>query len=124
MSKEKTFQKMAGAVAAGRTKLTALALTAATAAPMIVSADNSTMTSKINDANGVSNVVLAVADVVVNIFPFVGIFFILAGVFKLIMAYRDNRPEDQAAAAKDIVIGAIFLAFKIFAWNPIKAVIF
>lgn len=73
------------------------------------------------DGSGdVGSVVGSVADVVVNIFPFVGVFFVIAGVFKLIMAYRNDQPEAQASAAKDIVIGAVFLAFRIFAWTPIK----
>ena len=64
--------------------------------------------------------VTAVANVIVDIFPYIGTFFILSGVFKLIQAYRTDQPENQASAAKDIVIGAVFLAFKIFVWNKIS----
>lgn len=71
-----------------------------------------------------SAVVSAAIDVVVKMFPFVGSFFVVAGVFKLIMAYRNDQPEAQAGAAKDIVIGAVFIAFGTFVWNAIKPVIF
>lgn len=113
--KDKVISKVSNLIYAGRVKA-AMASTAIMAAlPQAVSATSPGGTGEVN------NVVYAVADVIVNIFPFVGIFFILAGVFKMVMAYRDNRPEDQAAAAKDIVIGAVFIVFKVFAWAPIKA---
>lgn len=70
------------------------------------------------------NVVKAAVDMVVNIFPLVGAFFVVAGVFKLVMAYRNNQPEDQSTAAKDIVIGAVLIVFRAFAWTPISNVIF
>ena len=65
-------------------------------------------------------VVLAAVDAVVKMFPFIGAFFIVAGVFKLILAYRNDQPEAQAGAAKDIVIGAVFLVFKGFIWSGIQ----
>ena len=71
-----------------------------------------------------ADVVKACIDVVVNIFPYVGAFFVVAGVFKLIMAYRNDQPEAQAGAAKDIVIGAVFIVFKVFVWDNIKGTIF
>lgn len=72
------------------------------------------------DANGS---VLEIADMLINIFPLIGVFFVIAGAFKLFMAYRGNNPEDQSGAAKDIVIGAVFIAFRVFAWPAIKSVI-
>jgi hypothetical protein len=72
------------------------------------------------DANGS---VLEIADMIINIFPLIGVFFVIAGAFKLFMAYRGNNPEDQSGAAKDIVIGAVFIAFRIFAWPTIKGII-
>lgn len=72
------------------------------------------------DANGS---VLELADMLINIFPLIGVFFVIAGAFKLFMAYRGNNPEDQSGAAKDIVIGAVFIAFRVFAWPAIKSVI-
>lgn len=65
-------------------------------------------------------VVKAACDVVVDMFPFIGAFFIVAGVFKLILAYRNDQPESQAGAAKDIVIGAVFVVFKTFVWNNLS----
>ena len=70
-----------------------------------------------------SNIVTTTIGTIVKIFPYVGGFFVVAGVFKLVMAYRNNNHEDQSSAAKDIVIGAVFIAFKLFIWNSIKAVI-
>ncbi len=67
--------------------------------------------------------VLDIADMLVNIFPLIGAFFVIAGAFKLFMAYRGNNPEDQSGAAKDIVIGAVFIAFRAFAWPTIKGII-
>ena len=81
--------------------------------------------AKATSGNGeADNVVKAAVDMVVNIFPLVGAFFVVAGVFKLVMAYRNNQPEDQTTAAKDIVIGAILIVFRVFAWAPISNVIF
>ncbi len=90
-----------------------MGLVAATVSPMAVSAE-------VKDPG---TVVKAVLGVIVKIFPFVGGFFVLAGVFKLIMAYRNDQPEAQAGAARDIVIGAVFLAFAIFAWPAIEKAI-
>lgn len=70
--------------------------------------------------NDPESIVDGILGVVVNIFPFIGAFFIVAGVFKLIMAYRNDNPEGQTGAAKDIVIGAVFVAFRVFVWNAIK----
>lgn len=69
-------------------------------------------------------VVKAAIDVVVKIFPFVGAFFVVAGIFKLILAYRNDQPESQTAAAKDIVIGAVFIAFATFVWPAFSGLIF
>lgn len=73
-----------------------------------------------NDAKSMVN---KIAEIVVDIFPLVGIFFVISGVFKLIMAYRNDQPEGQAAAAKDIVIGVVFIVFRAFAWPAVSGVI-
>ena len=75
-------------------------------------------------ASDPGTVVKAACDVVVKMFPFIGAFFVVAGVFKLILAYRNDQPEAQAGAAKDIVIGAVFIVFKTFVWDAISGVIF
>lgn len=63
-----------------------------------------------------TNLVFMIVDKVVSIFPLVGIFFIAAGFFKLIMAYREDNPQGQSSAAKDIVIGAVFIVFRVGFW--------
>lgn len=75
-------------------------------------------------ADGPAEVVKSAINVVVDMFPFVGAFFIVAGVFKLILAYRNDQPEAQAGAAKDIVIGAVFVVFKTFVWSKMEGVVF
>lgn len=75
-------------------------------------------------SNDPGQIVQKACDVVVGIFPFIGAFFALSGVFKLILAYRNDQPEAQTAAAKDIVIGAVFIAFRVFVWDAIKGVVF
>lgn len=69
------------------------------------------------------NIVKTVLDQIILIFPLVGAFFIISGFFKLVMAYRSDNPEGQSGAAKDIVVGAVFVTFAIF-WGPISDVIF
>ena len=70
-----------------------------------------------------SAIVAAAINVVVSMFKYVGFFFVVAGIFKLIMAYRNDQPEAQAGAAKDIVIGAVFIVFDVFVWNAIRPVL-
>jgi len=67
------------------------------------------------------NTIGTIIDTVVKIFPFVGFFFAVSGVFKLVMAYRNDQPESQSAAAKDIVIGVVLIVFASFIWEPISA---
>ena len=64
--------------------------------------------------------ILTIIGTIIKIFPFVGAFFVVSGVFKLVMAYRNDQPEAQSAAAKDIVIGAVFIVFALFIWQPIN----
>ena len=71
-----------------------------------------------------SKIVQAACGVIVKMFPYIGSFFILAGVFKLILAYRNDQPEAQASAAKDIVIGAVFVVFATFVWPSFSPIIF
>lgn len=71
-----------------------------------------------------SRIVQVACGVIVKMFPYIGSFFILAGVFKLILAYRNDQPEAQASAAKDIVIGAVFVVFATFVWPSFSTIIF
>lgn len=74
-------------------------------------------------ASSAEDAVLQIAELVVNIFPLIGVFFVIAGGFKIFMAYRNNQPEEQTSAAKDIVIGAVLILFRAFAWPTIKGII-
>lgn len=111
--KKNLANKLATALGKTKNMLTGAAMTAATAVPGIVNAAG-------NDPGALVNGIL---DVVVGIFPFIGAFFVVAGVFKLIMAYRNDQPEAQTSAAKDIVIGAVFIVFRVFVWQAVKGFI-
>ena len=89
-------------------------------------ATTTTLTDKpANDAKMESGgIVAASIDMIMSVFPWIGAFFVVAGVFKLIMAYRSDNPEGQSGAAKDIVIGALFIGFKV-AWSvALKGLLF
>jgi len=58
---------------------------------------------------------------IVNILPWIGAFFIVAGAFKLVMAYRSDNPDAQTPAAKDIVIGIVLVLFDVLFWDKIIA---
>lgn len=106
-------EKVSTMVGRAKAEITALSLALATAPTMVNAAPSDPGT-----------VVKAAISVVVKIFPFVGAFFVVAGIFKLILAYRNDQPEAQAGAAKDIVIGAVFIVFSTFVWPTMEAVIF
>lgn len=76
-----------------------------------------------NGSSDIKAIVNACIEIVVDIFPFVGAFFVVSGVFKLVLAYRNDQPEAQAGAAKDIVIGAVCIAFKLFVWGSLSNLI-
>jgi len=108
------MKKLKNAVATLKTKAymasSALAMSAATM-------------PRVNAASEANSMVTSIAEIVVDIFPLVGIFFVIAGAFKLIMAYRNDQPEAQTSAAKDIVIGVVLIVFRVFAWPAISQVI-
>lgn len=106
--KEKT-SKLMQKMHLAKAKLGILAATAMTATPTMVHADAT--------KGQATNLIFTIVDRVVSIFPFIGVFFVVAGGFKLIMAYRNDQPEAQASAAKDIVIGVVFIAFKVLFWT-------
>ena len=105
--KEKTSKLMQKTHLA-KAKLGILAAAAMTATPTMVHAATKAEAE---------NLIFDIVDKVVDIFPFIGVFFVVAGGFKLIMAYRNDQPEAQASAAKDIVIGVVFIAFKVLFWT-------
>jgi len=74
------------------------------------------------DAKGI---IKSICDIIATkIFPLVGGVIALIGVFKLIMAIRNDQPEAQASSARDIVIGAVMVAFGVIFWNPISSALF
>lgn len=75
----------------------------------------------VHAADDPSEIVGDIVDTVVDIFPYIGVFLVIAGIFKLVMAYRTDQPEGQSSAAKDIVIGAVLFAFRVFMWEPISS---
>ena len=78
----------------------------------------------INENLSAGEIVETIIDsILLKLFPLVGVFFILSGVFKLIMAYRSENPEGQSAAAKDIAIGAALCVIALL-WLPIGNLIF
>lgn len=106
--KEKT-SKLMQKMHLAKAKLGILVATAMTATPTMVHADATKADAE--------NLIFDIVDKVVDIFPFIGVFFVVAGGFKLVMAYRNDQPEAQASAAKDIVIGVVFVAFKLMFWT-------
>lgn len=105
--KEKT-SKLMRKMHLAKAKLGILAAAAMTAIPTMVHAATKAEAE---------NLIFDIVDKVVDIFPFIGVFFVVAGGFKLIMAYRNDQPEAQSSAAKDIVIGVVFIAFKVLFWT-------
>ena len=71
-----------------------------------------------------SEIIKNILNIVVNIFVFMGAFFVVSGVYKLVMAYKDNQPEQQNAAVRDIVIGVVLIVFRAVLWRPISNAIF
>lgn len=102
---------------------TSLALAMATTKVPVFASGNETSIGK-GLGDDPSTLVKEVINIVVKMFPYVGAFFIVAGLFKLFLAYRNDQPEAQAGAAKDIVIGAVFVVFAVFAWDPISNLLF
>ena len=65
-----------------------------------------------------------ILDPIVGLFPAIGGFFLASGGLKLILAYRNDQPEAQTGAAKDIVIGIALILFKTLLWtNVLKPMI-
>lgn len=99
----------------------AKAYVAASSAAMAVA--NPSVHAGISTQGEGQGAILKIAEIVVNIFPWVGIFFVVAGVFKLVLAYRNDQPEAQTSAAKDIVIGVVLIIFRVLAWPAISGLL-
>ena len=88
-----------------------------------VKADDSVVNG-INTCTSGGGLVKTILNIVINIFVLMGAFFLVSGIYKLVMAYKDNQPEQQNAAVRDIVMGVILIVFRVFLWNPIANAIF
>ena len=73
------------------------------------------------------------ADAVVIIKKVIGIFlslvavaggvFAVVGLYKFIMSFKNDQPEAQASAVKEIIVGVALIAFRLL-WNVLGNVIF
>ncbi len=99
----------AKAIGAATSAAMALANAPITAHAKGTTADLTFSDTGINDA--VKGPINQIIDVLMGVMGAVGIFFVLSGAFKLVMAYRNDQPEAQAAAAKDLVIGIVLVLF-------------
>jgi hypothetical protein len=69
------------------------------------------------------NIVKQLIDVATWLFVFMGAFYLLPGLFKLINSLRNNQPEETSSAAKDVAIGIVLLMFKVI-WSGVSGKIF
>lgn len=89
-----------------------------------VKADDYSVVNGIKTCESGGGLVKTILDIVINIFVLMGAFFLVSGIYKLVMAYKDNQPEQQNAAVRDIVMGVILIVFRVFLWKPISGAIF
>lgn len=111
------LMKVGGKIVNAKNKVVASVLSA----QLALGATQTNVFAAVDSGNSTAdNLVMNIADLVVGIFPLIGVFLILVGGFKIFMAYRNNQPEEQTSAAKDIVIGAVLIVFRAFVWTAIK----
>lgn len=111
------FMKVGGKIVNAKNKVVASVLSA----QLALGATQTNVFAAVDSGNSTADsLVMNIADLVVGIFPLIGVFLILVGGFKIFMAYRNNQPEEQTSAAKDIVIGAVLIVFRAFVWTAIK----
>ena len=111
------FMKVGGKIVNAKNKIVASVLSA----QLALGATQTNVFAAVDSGNSTADsLVMNIADLVVGIFPLIGVFLILVGGFKIFMAYRNNQPEEQTSAAKDIVIGAVLIVFRAFVWTAIK----
>ena len=96
-------------------------------ASMLAFAGSTAVTNAMNElvpqAGSIKGAALSIADALINVFPAIGIFLVLFGGFKLLMALRNDQPEAVKGAATDLAIGVALLIFKTLLWEPLKAAI-
>jgi hypothetical protein len=84
--------------------------------------DNTVGDQTIDTAAGFS-IVKTLIDVATWLFVFMGAFYLLPGLFKLINSLRNNQPEETSGAAKDVAIGIVLCMFKVL-WKGVSGVLF
>lgn len=118
MKKTKILNAASNFIQKNKMRMVGLSTTIMATMPMTVKADWG------DGEKDAESLVQQIAEIVIKIFPLVGAFFVISGAFKLFMAYKDGQGEAQNAAVKDIVIGAVFLAFRLFVWKPLSEAMF
>ena len=113
------FMKVGGKIVNVKNKIVASVLSA----QLALGATQTNVFAATSGNDTADNLVMGIADLVVGIFPLIGVFLVLVGGFKIFMAYRNNQPEEQTSAAKDIVIGGVLIVFRVFIWTAIKGMI-
>lgn len=68
-----------------------------------------------------NNLIKSIIEGVMDLFPAVGIVIALVGAFKLYMAFRNDQPDAYSNSIKDIVIGALLVAFRYTIWDKVLA---
>lgn len=73
-----------------------------------------------NTESNTTNAVLTILGTLITVMAFIGVAFMVMGAVKWISAYREQNPEGQATAAKDLGVGAVMLVFKVVLWSSIE----
>lgn len=73
--------------------------------------------------NEATTKVIGLLDVIIDIFPAIGIGLALIGAFKLFMAFRNDQPDAYSGAIKDVAIGVVLIAFKTLIWGTLKTMV-
>lgn len=55
-----------------------------------------------------------IIDMIIKIGFYVGVILAVGGVFSLILAYKDDRTDEQAKAIRAIVVGGVLIGLRIF----------
>lgn len=74
-------------------------------------------------ANQAVTKVMQLLEVIIDVFPAIGIGIALIGAFKLFMAFRNDQPDAYSGAIKDVVIGVVLIAFKLLIWPALTAMV-
>lgn len=124
MKRDKKFlPKLVNKMDHMKTSMTTMLVAGAAGSSILMPSVHASSMASSNSDNA-QNIVGTVADAIAGVLPFIGVFFLLAGAVKTVNGFRnDNNPEAIASGAKDLVIGAVLVAFRAFLWTPIKSAI-